>query len=278
MNRVGLVISRYYENLKWVENLKAPLDVYIYNRQGESPNMGVPNAVAWAKPKDHNDDLGGLDLSICKTNGLNVEIINIPDDPGFEASTYVYHCYSKYNELNDFNVFIQAHPEIYVKDVINILNNPKQIIHTIYKEKTIDDFTDVLKIYTENEIEFEPFCDNFARLYPYTEYQWSIYKSDFSKMPWFEYVKNMPGAVTDVNGRWIPPNSWRFGAGNQFSVSKKLILKNSIDFYKNLQNFINTYMDPNGDNRPSWQQLNQGPNIMEGTWQFIFQKQNKQII
>lgn len=270
MNRVGVVISRYYESLKWIENLTSSIDIYVYDRIGESHGMGVPNAVSWSHPKDPKDNLGGLNIQKCKENGLNVEIINIPDDAGFEASTYVYHCYSKYNELNDFTVFIQAHPEIYVKDIINILNNPEEIIYTTYKEKTTEDFTDVLRLHTQNEIEFEPFCDNLGKLYPHIEYQWSIFKENFRKMPWFEFVKNMPGSYFDSNGDWQPPNSWRFGAGNQFVVSKKLILKNSIDFYKNLQNFINTYMDPHGDARPNWQQLNQGPNIMEGTWKFIF--------
>ena len=65
MNEVGIVVSRYYEDLKWIENIQSNIDVYVYNRQGDSPNMGVPNAVAWAKPKDHNDNLGGLDLSVC---------------------------------------------------------------------------------------------------------------------------------------------------------------------------------------------------------------------
>ena len=75
---------------------------------------------------------------------------------------------------------------------------------------------------------------------------------------------------TNPLGEWSPIDVWDFGAGNQFIVSKELIHRHQPSYYKELQHFTNTYMDPNGDARPHWQQLNQGPNIMEGIWQFIF--------
>jgi hypothetical protein len=272
-NKVGIVVSRYYEDLKWIEQITSNVDVYVYNRSGESPGMGVPNAVAWAKPKDPNNELGGLDIEYCKSNGINLEIINIPDDPGFEASTYVYHMYSKYNELNDYTVFIQAHPEIYVKDVINIFNNPDKIIYTNYQKQPGGQLTNAIP-YTHPDIpipiDFEPFCDQLGTIWPHLDYQWSIYQNDFSTIPWFKFCKNMPGSRTDSSGKWYPPESWSFGAGNQFKVSKQKIQKNPVSFYKEIQEFANSYMDPNGESRPSWQQLNQGPNIMEGIWKFIF--------
>jgi hypothetical protein len=122
----------------------------------------------------------------------------------------------------------------------------------------------------EDVIEFEPFCDNSSTLYPTQDYQWSLYSSDFSKVPWLEFCKNMSGSFFDADGKWHPINSWTFGAGNQFIVSKKMIMRNPKEFYKKAQDFANSYMDPNGDKRPWFQQLNQGPNIMEGIWQFIF--------
>jgi hypothetical protein len=270
MNDVGIVVSRYYEDLKWIEQITSSVDVYVYNRSGDSPGMGVPNAVAWAKPKDINDILGGLDIERCKANGINLQIIDIPDDPGFEASTYAYHCHSKYNSLNNFTVFIQAHPEIYVRNVIDKLNNPETIKYTKYVESNGDQLTNAIEIISDTEIEFEPFCDQLGRLNPYDDYGWNPYKDNINKIPWLEFCKSMPNSIVDENGNWRPSNPWRFGAGNQFVVNKKNILKNDKEYYKRLQNFTNTYMDPNGDNRPSWQQLNQGPNIMEGIWQFIF--------
>jgi hypothetical protein len=269
-NEVGVVVSRYYEDLKWIENLTSNIDVYVYNRSGDSPGMGVPHAVAWAKPKDENDVLGGLDIQKCKNNGINLQVIDIPDDPGYEASTYAYHCHSKYYELNDFTVFIQAHPEIYVKNIIEILNNPDQIKYTTYSKESLEQFSPAIPKIVDYKIAFEPFCDYLCTLYSDQDYQWSLYKEDFSKVPWLEFCKNMPGSVTLPDGKWFPPSSWWFGAGNQFVVSKDLVLKHDPDYYKKIQEFTNVYMDPNGDSRPNWQQLNQGPNIMEGIWRFIF--------
>jgi len=272
-NEVGIVVSRYYEDLRWIENITSNVDVYVYNRSGESPGMGVPNAVAWAKPKDPNDVLGGLDIERCKANGINLEIIDIPDDPGFEASTYAYHCYSKYKQLNDYTVFIQAHPEIYVSNVIDIFNNPEQIKHTFYKRLiNAESSPSTFVVDLDNLIEFQLFSDTIVRC-GLDNYNWRLYENDYSVMPWLEFCKNMPHSY-DSNKKWMPIQRWDFAAGNQFIVSKRAIHINNVTFYKKIQNFVNSYMDPLSDQRPTWQQLNQGPNVMEGIWPFIFNKIN----
>lgn len=270
MNEVGIVVSRYYEDLKWIEDIKSNVDVYVYNRNGESPDMGVPHAVAWAKPKDVNDNLGGLDIKKCKANGINLKVIDIPDDPGFEASTYAYHMYSRYNKLNDYIVFVQAHPEIYVKDVISIFNSPQQIKHSFYRRANTEESSPAVCEYKpEAVIDFQPFSDTIVRCTP-MNYNWSTYSSDYTQIPWLEFCKNMPGSTIDESNKWHPASSWDFGAGNQFIASKKAIQNNPAEHYKKLQDFANTYMDPSGDSRPWWQQLNQGPNIFEGIWPFVF--------
>lgn len=274
MNEVGLVVSRYYENLKWIEEITSNIDVYVYDRYGDSPGMGVPHAVSWATPKDRSEQLGGLDIEKCKQNGINLQVISIPDDPGFEASTYVYHMYSKYDVLNDYTVFVQGHPHEYVANIINILNDPASIKHTTYVESDIQGFTPAIRHVSDQLIDFEPFTDNLARLHIDQDYQWSQYQHNFNSVPWFEFCKDMTGSTFDIDGNWRPPANWRFGAGNQFVASKNAIRTNDIEYYKRLQHFINTYMDPNGENRPEWQQLNQGPNIMEGIWQYIFKLNN----
>lgn len=270
-NEVGIVVSRYYEDLRWIEQITSNVDVYVYNRSGESLGMGVPDAVAWATPKLANDNLGGLDIDRCRANGINLQIIDIPDDPGFEASTYAYHMYSKYKDLNDYNVFIQAHPEIYVANAINIFNNPSQIKHTFYKRVSDSESSPCSAVIDfSNVIEFQPFSDAIVRCTP-NNYNWSVYSNDYSTLPWLEFCKNMPHSY-DSNGNWQPIPYWDFSAGNQFIASKKAILRNDINFYKKIQKFVNSYMDPLGDQRPTWQQLNQGPNVMEGIWPFIFNK------
>mgnify|MGYP003335775720 FL=1 len=269
-NKVAVVISRYYENLKWIEQIKSNIDVYIYDRLGESPGMGVSHALPWCKPKDPNDNLGGLDIEKCKQNGLNIEVINIPDDPGFEASTYAYHLYSKYDELNNITVFMQGHPDIYKKDAIYLLNNPELITHTTYSKNSQEECSPAIPTIIDEEIEIEPFSDTLVTLQSAEDYQWRLYRDNYNKIPWLEFCRSMPGSTIINDGRWIPPVNWWFGAGNQFIVNKKLVHKHQPDYYKRLQTFINTYMDPNGESRPSYQQLNQGPNIMEGIWRFIF--------
>jgi len=276
MNEVGIVVSRYYEDLKWIEDIKSNVDVYVYNRNGESPDMGVPHAVAWAKPKDANDILGGLDIEKCKANGINLEIIDIPDDPGFEASTYAYHMYSRYKKLNEYTVFIQAHPLIYVTNAINIFNNPESIKYTTYKKESNEQLSPAISYIVGTFIDFEPFCDQLGTINPLQDYGWSPYKDNYHNVPWLEICKNMPGSTVDSNGKWHPTSSWSFGAGNQFVASKRAIQNNPAEYYKRIQDFTNTYMDPNGSNRPPWQQLNQGPNILEGIWRFAFLNDNKQ--
>jgi hypothetical protein len=270
MNEVGIVVSRYYEDLKWIEDIKSSVDVYVYNRNGESPAMGVPNAVAWAKPKDANDNLGGLDIEKCKANGINLEIIDIPDDPGFEASTYAYHMHSRYEQLNEYTVFIQAHPLVYVVDAINIFNNPELIKYTTYKKESSVQLSPAVPYVVDIPIDFEPFCDQLGTINPLEDYGWSPYRDNYHNVPWLEICKNMTGSTVDKDGKWHPASLWNFGAGNQFIASKRAIQNNPAEYYKRIQNFTNTHMDPNGDSRPSWQQLNQGPNIMEGIWQFAF--------
>lgn len=278
MNEIGIVVSRYYEDLTWIHNIKSSVDVYVYNRVGESPGMGSfgvegQKAVSWAKPKDPNDNLGGLDTAICQSNGVNLQIIEIPDDPGFEASTYTTHFYTRYDKLNDYTVCIQGHPEIYVKDVIDIFNNPDRIKYTEYYRTTDEDYSPASRRFVNQKIGFQPICEYFGTVYPESEYNWSLWKGDYINIPWIDFVKDIPGSVTEYIGQkqnWTPPKKWHFGAGNQFIVSKELVQKRDTEYYKNIHKFSNTYLDPRGDSRPSWQQLNQGPNVMEGIWQFIF--------
>jgi len=257
MNEVGVVISRYYEDLKWVEELKAPLDVYVYDRQGETPGMGAPHAVAWYKPKS----VISLDVEKCLSNGINLEIINMEDDAGFEASTYAYHFYLKHDSLNEITVCLQGHPEIYTKNIIQFLNNPSQLMRTKFLP-TNPNTPSIRPSRIEtvgNVIDFEFVSDDFSHADPYHDYGWAPHKNNFDKAPWKDFCHSP---------EW-PPKPYDFGAGNQFMVNKNLVLKHDTDYYKRLQEFTATYMDPN-EQRPHWQQKNQGPNIMEGMWQYAF--------
>lgn len=271
MNQLGVVISRYYEDLKWVEQLKAPIDVYIYNRFGESPGMGVPSA-AWgsAKTDKNKDDIGGINVGVVKNNGVNLQIIEMEDDAGFETSTYSYHFYTRYESLNEITVCLQAHPSIYIKNIVAYLNNPGQLVRTKFSASNPIPQLNPSVVNIGNEcIDFSFISDNFAWLDPYRDYGWAPHKDDLTKSPWWFFVKGMPGwAEKKEDLKQL--TGWPFGAGNQFMVNKKLVLRHEKEYYKRIQDFTKTYMDPNGDKRPSWQQLNQGPNLLEGSWVWVF--------
>ena len=272
MNEIGVVISRYYEDLRWVEEIKAPLDVYIYNRKGICEYTGIQSAARTTiDPKVVNDknDIGNLNVETVKNNGVDLKIIEIPDDPGFESSTYAHHCYSRHDQLNDFTVFLQAHPTFYCRDIISKLNNPDSLKHTRYIP--VNTFHSLLppKIEVTQEcIDFECITERFGWVDLNSAYVWSFYKNDFSKIPWLEFCKDMSGA-TIKDGKWMPPANWTFGTGTQFIVNKKRIQNHTIEYYKRMQQFCNTYVDPNPIT-PDWVTRYFGPGIMETIWQFAF--------
>lgn len=271
MNEVGVVISRYYEDLKWVEELSSPIDVYVYDRIGDSPGMGAPEAVAWFKPTDDRKRITEiLNLERITNNGVNLQVINMEDDAGFEASTYLYHFHTKYDKLNDITVCLQGHPEIYIKNIMSLLNDPHRLARTKWESSSSGHQLNSAKLTSyDDPVDFSYISDNFGFVGPDYDYGWAPHKNDFTKSPWWFFVKNMPGWTEDKS-KLGTIDGFPFGAGNQFIVNKKSVLKHEPDYYRRIQEFTKIYLDPNGDKRPHWQQLNQGPNIMEGTWKFVF--------
>jgi hypothetical protein len=78
----------------------------------------------------------------------------------------------------------------------------------------------------------------------------------------------MPGS-TIINNKWHPLRHWTFGAGMQFIVNKKRIQRHDADYYKRMQHFCNTFIDPNPIT-PAHITRYFGPGIMETIWQFSF--------
>lgn len=262
MNVVGIVISRYYEDLRWVEQLKAPLDVYIYNRRGPIRNLGVRKDYI----KDIND-IGNLNVEIVKRNKVNLEIIDMEDDPGYEASTYMHHLYTRYNSLNPFTVCLQAHPAFYCKDITSRLNNLQKLIYTKYIPYPFYEGLKPAEIQiTDSCIEFEFVTDMYGWLIPASDYGWSPYRQNVSKAPFWQFCRGIPGWSEN---RVELPEPFSFGTGVQFVVSKERVLKHEPGYYKRIQDFVNTYVDPNPVT-PITLARYYGPSIMEGIYQFIF--------
>lgn len=270
MNELGVVISRYYEDLKWIEQIKAPIDVYVYNRKGLTPNAGIPSMMGGVLNHLDKDDIGNLDLNVVKSNGVNLEIIPMEDDAGFEASTYAWHFYQRHDNLNEVTVCLQAHPTQYIKNIVELLNDPHTLARTTFSATNPGRELNASKTWIDNEcIDFSFISDNFAWVDPYTDYGWAPHKNDLTNAPWWFCMTGMPGWV-DKKENLGHLDGFPFGAGNQFMVNKKLVLKHDAEYYKRVHEFTKTYMDPNGESRPKWQQLNQGPNLMEGSWKWVF--------
>lgn len=265
MNEVGIVVSRYYEDLKWIEQLKAPLDVYVYDRSG--PVEQVNENSYFNIIKTHDLD---LNIDLIKDNDINFQIIPMADDLGYETSTYSYHLYSRYDKLNDVTAFLQGHPKSYMKNIVSIMNDPYRFARTKYSASNpTPKLEDPLKLtITEELVDFSYLSDCFAYTLPSVDYGWKNYRDDFTKSPWWFFLKKMSGWVENKSDlKELGPMT--FGAGNQFMVNKKMVLRHDVDYYKRIHNFVKSYIDESSD-RPKWQQKNQGPNIMEATWQFVF--------
>lgn len=249
MNKIGVVMSRWTENIKWFENVTAPHDIYIYNRNSDKM------------------DLGGYDSK----GRSNVQIIDLEDDNGYECSTNAYHCYSRYNSLNDFVVFLQgkSNDVNHCSNIVTRLNNPEKLIHTKYIPLGIPALVAPNVEMGGECIEFEYMADRFGWLDPKIDYGWTPYADDYSKIPWLEFCKNMPGWSSDYKS---PPTPQAFGMASAFIVSKKLILKHEPDYYRRIQQFCNTYKDPNigTPKRYDGHLVYYGSSLMEGIWKYVF--------
>jgi hypothetical protein len=88
-----VVISRYNEDISWVENINSDVKVYLYNK--------------------------GENISYNKY----LKLPNI----GREAHTYLHHICLNYNNLPDYIHFFQGYPFDHTGDCIDIINGNKNV-------------------------------------------------------------------------------------------------------------------------------------------------------
>ena len=260
MNKIGLVIARFHENLNWIKNINIPIDIYVYNRH-----------------KDKSDT-GGINTNNIPSN-INLEIINMEDDEGYEASVYAYHCYFKHDVLNDFTIFSQAEPHLggWSHDASPYINDPN-LLHTHYVGTANSEgiFSSKVEI-IEKEIEFEWISECWVWRHIHNCHCWYPWKNDFSKRPTNKFCscKTLPSGELEIQGV-NKGFGWNWGAGSHFIVSKSRILNHPADYYKCLQEFCINYIDefplpdaiwPNAKNIRGG---HAGELLMESTWEFIF--------
>ena len=240
---MGIVIARYHEDLRWVEQITSPYDIYIYNRH-----------------ENRKTDIGNLNVDTVAKNGCKLEIIDMEDDPGREAGVYAYHCWLKHDSLNDFTIFLQGYPFDRRAKLMEQLNNSFGLKHTRYicdvpQPAVLPKYVTPQIVAVENCIEFEYIADSWITFEPHWDHGWIPFMNDLSKWPFIEFCGGVPRM------RHV------FGASGQFIVCKQRILKHDADYYMRLHKLCISYIDPIPD---GIQSLHYGENMMEAIWEYTF--------
>jgi hypothetical protein len=169
MNNIKIIISRYHEDVSWSEKYSDYR--VIYN----------------------------------KGNNIEQNCITLPNI-GRESHTYLYHIVENYNNLADYNVFLQGFPYDHKPDLDYILLD--LIFNNKYSFKWLSNWS----IETDFEYIREPY-----RI-PYVNFK-EMYKKLFDVYP-------------------DPHTSFIFHANGQFVVSKEKIHERPLEFYKKYLNFF----------------------------------------
>jgi len=250
-----IVIARYNENLDWIKLLDKNIKITIYNK-GEPidyPSIKLPNI-------------------------------------GRESHTYLYHIINNYNKLADKTIFCQGDSIFHSPDFIKLIKNrnlfePIQPLSAYYwpegeppkylsnPPKVILNETKYLWIKKKYHIHVEYLDYDFQTKYPfyYREYYFQkmveFLKIKFKTDNILEYlIKKLN--LKNVNSTELFPICY----AGLFSVDKKIILENSLEFYKNIQNVLINEKVYITDNK----QLDWGL-FLEKLWLVIFnyKKNNK---
>lgn len=128
------------------------------------------------------------------------------ENVGRETHTYLYHIINNYDNLDDYTFFLQGNPFDHSSNLFKnidelILNNPERNFYWISERIVEGDF----------EYIREPYFHMFGQLK-------LAYKFVFGDEPQIE--------------------TFKFGAGAQFVVSKKNIVSKPLEFYQRLFDFL----------------------------------------
>lgn len=147
----------------------------------------------------------------------NIEIIETPN-VGREAKTYLDYIISNYYDLPQKIIFTQGHPNDHVSD--DFVN---KFIEFLDSDKNFEYFSvGILRIEKTDQPSIWKESGNLPHGY------WTNRHNEDS--PCISgIIKRFPEAIE---------SGWEFGAGAIFGVSKKLITKNNIEFYKDLVEYL----------------------------------------
>lgn len=171
---IYIIVARYNENIEWTKNFS---NVIIYNK--------------------------GINLNIFNEIMLN--------NVGREGHTYYKYICDNYDNLPDYNVFLQGNPFDHSPNIINNLNN---------------------YIHSDSKFDFVFLSENI------------VYSSLHMESVINVECKNIYENWEKVFGIKSENDECIFGAGAQFIVSKNKILQHPKCFYENIVKILEYHSNP----------------------------------
>jgi hypothetical protein len=161
---------------------------------------------------------------------------------GREVHTYIHHICTLYPNFGDVNIFCQGSPFDHCHDFLNLV-----------------------KTYNYNMCQWE----NFKWLS-----NW-MFETYLTGKPHHEITLNIPDILDYLQIKY--PEHWMFGPGACFFVTKERLLRNSLDYYLKIKNFLNVenycknvlYIENDKKYPRSSEQLYHFACIFERLWEII---------
>ena len=224
--KTEIVVARYNENLDWLKKIKKSKDlkITVYNKGA---------------------------------NDIDVPFIQLPNI-GRESHTYLYHIINNYDNLADQTIFCQGDSIFHSPDFLDLINKYRKKFEPVqpltawylpdckppnYHESVphipLIESTKNLWFDKKARIHVEYLNNDFVTLYPYY----------YMDRPIYNLVKKMKSSYNIDNALKFNVERFRlkdvdldylipFSYSAIFSVNKKAILENSVDFYNNIMSIL----------------------------------------
>lgn len=209
---IQIVIARYNENLDWLSLIPSEYEIIVYNKGKKITNTNE-----------------------------NIKIIEI-ENIGRESHTYLQHIIKNYNNLSNKIVFCQGDTIFHSPNFIELLKNHElfeniQPLSSFYDENIPPhEVTNYMSFCWINgmKVHFEYVNNKFETVYPYFYYN-KLMSEVFKKINYnlTDYIQNIL-ECKNFNEKYLIPVSY----AGIFSVTKNVILENSLKKYKNILNFL----------------------------------------
>jgi hypothetical protein len=254
---IELVIARYNENIEWIDKIYDMFDkITIYNKgtivDNKKMELFKNNIDDLVKENKTFDYL--YNLSDIKYDKINVVTL---DNLGRETQTYLYHLINNYKNISDITVFSQGHPFDHSPDFIKLLKKipkfeniqPLTLCYSQpseYKKENIGAdyvgspphiFIEESHKYWIDECKINvSYCtDDLTVVYPFVyQYYWTTFTFLPSLRKEYNFKNLRDFIINTLNIKIEKTDLIPFNDGAMFSVSKNVVLDNSLEFYENL--------------------------------------------